>query len=180
MKTETQPKKKGKYSAEIKRLWDGVPVRDAENDLRVIIKPCDVDRAVQKDPGQCVFARACKRSFGARKVLFLRTVAYVERPDDDGQMKVERFLMSPPVQELIKDFDMGNEVIPHGGFLLQAPTGKCTLDAMVKTERSRHQRRKEALLKGESFGRPSKKERKTNPKAIDLEVRNGTGMVHFT
>lgn len=180
MKRKHTPKTTGKYQAVIKRIWGGTPVQDAVNDLRVIIKPCDVSSAIQKDPGHCVFARACKRSFGAKKVLFLRTVAYVELPGDDGELKVERFLMSDSVQELIKDFDKGNTIIPHGGFLLEAPRGQETLDAMAECQRTRYQRKKEALLKGEAFGRPSNKERITKPKTLDFEVRNGTGMVHFT
>lgn len=178
---DSPAKAKGKYTKTVERLWDGIPVQDAEKDLRIIIKPCDVSSAVQKDPGHCVFARACKRSFGTKKVLFLRTVAYVELPDDDGEVKVERFQMSDSVMQLIKDFDKGSKVVPHGGFLLLAPSPSNRLDAMRECDRTRDKRKREALLRGEKFGRVnSPKERPHSPKEIDFEVRNGTGLVQFT
>lgn len=174
-------KKNGKYTKTVERLWDGIPVQDAENDLRIIIKPCDVSSAVQKDPGHCVFARACKRSFGTKKVLFLRTVAYVELPDDNGGIKVERFQMSDSVMQLIKNFDRGDKVIPHGGFLLLAPSPSNRLDSMRECDRTREKRKKEALIRGEKFGRIySPKEQPHEPKEIDFEVRNGTGLVQFS
>lgn len=174
----TAEKKKGKFANTIERIWDGIPVHDATKDLRIIIKPCDVSSAVQKDPGHCVFARACKRSFGTKKVLFLRTIAYVELPDEDGQTKVERFEMSPAVQQLIHDFDKGNKVIPHGGFLLKAPVPSGRLDAQKEYWQGRKKSQKESLLRGEIVGR--KKEAPHKPKEIDFEVRNGTGLVHFS
>lgn len=182
--TTAAPKKKGKYSNTVERVWDGVPVQDATKDLRIMIKPCDVSNAVQKDPGHCVFARACKRSFGTKKVLFLRTIAYVELPDEKGEMKVERFMMSPSVQQLVSDFDKGNKVIPHGGFLLLAPTPANRLDSQRAYEETRKESRKtkrEALLRGERPQTPERgKESPHNPRAIDFEVRNGTGLVKFS
>ena len=180
-KTKTQKNRKGKYAKTVERIWDGIPVHDAEKDLRIIIKPCDVSNAVQQDPGHCVFARACRRSFGTKKVLFLRTVAYVELPDENGEMRVERFLMSASVKQLVSDFDKGKKVIPKGGFLLLAPHNSNRLDVMRETDRTREHRRRETLLRGERFGRSnSPKERPHNPKEMDFEVRNGTGSVHFT
>jgi hypothetical protein len=179
-KIYSPPKNKGKFAKTVERLWDGVPVADAENDLRIIIKPCDVSSAVQKDPGHCVFARACKRSFGTKKVLFLRTIAYVELPDDKGQMKVERFAMSQSVQQLISNFDKGDKVIPQGGFLLLAPSSSSQLGYQREYKEACNKRKKEALLRGESVMREGGSESPHKPRVIDFEVRNGSGMVHFS
>jgi hypothetical protein len=174
-------RKKGKFANTVERYWDGIPVQDATKDLRVIIKPCDITNAEQKDPGHCVFARACKRSFGTKKVLFLRKVAYVELPDEKGKTKVERFLMSPSVHQLISDFDRGNKIIPHGGFLLLAPSASQQLDVGRAKDEARRKRVKEALLRGERVGPSNRpKEAPHSPKMIDFEVRSGTGLVHFS
>lgn len=181
---KTTAKKKGwKHSREVERLWDGVPVQDATGDLRVIIKPCDVKNASTKDPGHCVFARACKRSFGTKKVLFLRTIAYVEVPDENGSTRVERFIMSEAVCQLVRNFDMGDKVIPNGGFLLLAPHKALQLENMRSKQAKQAKKKREALLRGEKVKRVRKskgRESRDKPKLIDLEVRNGSGMVHFT
>jgi len=170
-------------ASSVERFWEGIPVQDATNDLRIMIKPCDLTKASRKDPGHCVFARACKRSFGTKKVLFLRTVAYVELPDEKGETKVERFMMSDSVQQLISDFDKGNKVIPHGGFLLLAPIPTAQLDYQRNYYESLHKRKKEALLRGERLQTQERKKVKESPhkpRAVNLEVRNGTGLVQFS
>ena len=178
-KKPTATKRKGKHGV-IEREWGGIPVEDATRDLRIIIKPCDVSGAERKDPSNCVFARACRRSFGTKKIIFLRNFAYVELPGEDGTMKVERFEMPPSVKRLIADFDKGGEIIPKGGFLLRAPSPSNTLEVKRYYDDKRRKRAKEAYLKGEKVtqGR-TRAERPTVAKSIDLEVRNGRGMVHF-
>lgn len=175
-------KKKGKYANTVERFWDGVPVEDAKNELRIIIKPCDIKDASRKDPGHCVFARACKRSFGTRKILFLRSIAYVELPDEKGDTKVERFFMSESVQQLVRNFDMGDKVIPTGGFLLLPPKPSHQLDSLRVKQALRKKRMREALLRGEISKTEGTKGKESphKPRMIDLEVRNGTGMVKFS
>jgi hypothetical protein len=182
-KNKTLPQNKGKYAKTVERFWDGIPVDDATNDLRIIIKPCDINSASRKDPGHCVFARACKRSFGTKRVLFLRSIAYVELPDENGETKVERFKMSQSVQQLVRDFDRGDNVIPHGGFLLLAPGHSNQLQYGREKEMARYKKQKDALLRGEtleSINRKKIKEGPHKPRMIDLEVRNGTGLVKFS
>jgi hypothetical protein len=173
-------------SDSIKRLWGDAPVVDATRELRVIVQPCDVDGATPKDPSCCVFARACKRSFGAQKVLFLRRIAYVELPTEDGSMRVERFSMTEAVMKLIADFDSGNPIVPKGGFLLKPPTHSNTLDEKRRVFHRNEKKRKEALLMGKTLGpgrtlggKPKGKEKKTRAVQLNAEVRNGRGMVHF-
>lgn len=171
----------GPAAEHIERLWGDVPVVDAKNDLRVIVQPCDVELATAKDPGCCVFAQACKRAFGATKVLFFRSVAYVELPTEEGERQVERFYLSNAMCELIKTFDKGNPVLPEGGFLLKAPTPSKTLGSKWRQQK----KHKNALLKGTAKSRrvgsvAGAKFGKYSPKhEIDLEVRLGSGRVQF-
>jgi hypothetical protein len=173
-------------SREIQRIWGDVPVVDAKKDLRVVVQPCDVGDAKVKDPGHCVFARACKRSFGSTKVLFFRRVAYVELPCSDGTKRVERFLLTHAMRKLIATFDRGLPVLPEGGFELKAPPPSYTLAGMKVDKDRRKARVREAMLRGESspvdsrLGVGSGKNRYSHKYELDLEVRSGIGQVHFT
>jgi hypothetical protein len=173
-------------SKEIQRIWGDVPVVDAKKDLRVVVQPCDVGDAKVKDPGHCVFARACRRSFGSTKVLFFRQVAYVELPCNDGTKRVERFLLTHAMRELIATFDRGQPVLPEGGFELKAPNPSHTLAGMKADKVRRKATVREAMLRGESspvdsrMGVGSGKKRYSHKYELDLEVRSGSGQVHFT
>lgn len=167
----------------IRRLWGDVEVIDAKNDLRVFITEDDVKRATPKDPMLCVFARACMRTFRATKILFWRTVAYVELPDQDGKHHVERFIMPDRMRDLIEAFDRGEGVVPEAGFVLRAPGPSQTLDGEMK--RSANQRASERRkLLGRRDGEPGigqgKGKYRDGSRVVDASVRNGTGAVHFT
>jgi len=164
----------------IKRHLGDLEVVDAPSDLRIFVQPEDVKTATAKDPGCCVFAQACKRQFAATKVVFWRAIAYVDIPGPDGKRRVERFLLSPQMRDLIENFDRGNKVIDSAGFNLKAPSPGRTLAGQSEYKK---RKRNAALIKGTS----------TSPKrgmqgrgayskpaiVVDLEVRNGSGMVHF-
>lgn len=175
---------------EIKRHWGQIEVVDAANNLRVFIQPEDVKSATAKDPGCCVFAQACKRQFAATKVLFWRSVAYVELPGPDGKRRVERFQLSSKMRALIENFDRGQPVETCAGFELRRPNAAQTLDGQAARNRAWEAKRKEALLKGTANGhrritagvkKGSQGEGKYSKPAIviDLEIRNGTGRVQF-
>ena len=168
---------------EIKRHWGDVEVIDARKDLLVFIQPEDVNCATAKDPGCCVFAQACKRQFAATKVLFWRSVAYVELPGDDGKRRVERFSLSSEMRDLIENFDKGNRVATVAGFELKKPIPSETFEGKSARNKKQHARRKKALLNGTST-RPKRgiQGQGTYSKpaiVVDLEVRNGKGQVHF-
>ena len=168
---------------EIQRLWGDIEVVDAKKDLRVFIRPEDVKSAKAKEPGSCIFAQACKRQFAATKVLFWRSVAYVELPGPDGKRRVERFQISPRMRALIENFDRGKAVNDFAGFELKKTKGSRTFVAAAKRSVERRARRREALLNGVStkarsvgqgvgkFSKPAL--------AVDLEVRDGKGRVRF-
>jgi hypothetical protein len=172
-----------KSLAEVKRLWGDVEVVDSRKDLRVFVQPEDVKKATAKDPGCCVFAQACKRQFAATKVLFWKSVAYVELPGPDGKRRVERFALSSEMRDLIENFDKGNSVSDFAGFELKKPRPSERFDAKARRMRRYHAGRKKALLKGtrQATKRGKQGEGKYSKPSVvvDLEVRNGTGRVHF-
>jgi hypothetical protein len=168
---------------EIKRIWGDVEVVDAKNDLRVFIQQEDVNSATQKDPGCCVFAQACKRQFSATKVLFWKSVAYVELPGKDGRPRVERFFLSSGMRDLIDNFDKGKPIASIAGFELKKPSLSRTFEGARRCFKKADTKKREALLSGiklvsrkgeQGIGAYSKPAR-----VIDLEVRNGSGRVHF-
>jgi hypothetical protein len=170
-------------SVEIRRHWGDIEVVDAEKDLRVFVQPEDIESAVEKDPACCVFAQACKRQFAATKVLFWKSVAYVELPGPDGKRRVERFQLSPQMRGLIEDFDKGKPVIPEAGFELKRVRNSERFETREENRKKAKELRSKALLNGTSTG-----ERKGNQgkgalsrpaKVVDLEVRNGMGRVQF-
>lgn len=174
---------KGKSFEEIKHYWGDVEVVDARKDLRVFIQPEDVRSATAKDPGCCVFAQACKRQFSATKVLFWRSVAYVELPGPDGNRRVERFALSSDMRELIENFDRGNSVAEVAGFELKKPRPSERFDAKAKRMKKYSTEKKKALLTGTAV-RPKRgiqgQGKYSKPAVVvDLEVRNGSGRVHF-
>lgn len=160
---------------------NGLPVYDAESDMRVSIFFEDTQRAVKADPGKCVFAEACRRQFGTQSMAFNRTTAYVEITDDKGEHRYERFVLDAAAQQLIADFDKGGNPSDLVGrsYVLRKPLPSKTLKYQREARRQKFLRRREAALKGEVV------ETKTTPSRpghkqlshADLQVRDGRGMV---
>ncbi len=151
------------------------------HDLRVFIRPEDLDTAIPKDPGCCVFARACQRTFGSTKVLFFRYTAYVELPDKDGTLRVERFKMPCNMRALVESFDRGEAVIPEAGFLLKAPTPAQSLEHLRSKSYQKFKASQEkARTAGQSKNPPTPGSGKTaRPISVDMSVRHGTGHAQF-
>lgn len=186
MKMATKENFRGKQSRsldEIRRVWGDVQVVDARKDLRVFIEPEDVKKATKKDPGCCVFAQACKRQFAATKVLFWKSVAYVELPGPGGKRRVERFILSPDMRDLIENFDKGNQVPTLAGFELKAPGPSRTFEGNAARQRRAYELKRKALIKGvrkaEKRGNQGDGSYSKPSIVVDLEVRNGTGRVQF-
>ena len=129
-----------------------------------------------------MFAQACKRQFAATKVLFWRSVAYVELPGPDGTPRVERFSLSPQMRNLIENFDRGEPVPVSAGFELKKPIKSETLSHKSKKQKEFQRKRKAALLKG-SYIKKGKQGEGANHHApavlVDLRVRRGSGRVSF-
>lgn len=181
-----QLENKGRFSRE----WDGVPVTDAEHELRVFANTQDIATAVRGDEKHCVFANACRRIYGAKRVAFCRTVAYVELEDEQGKPRIERFCITESMREALAEFDRTGKAHP-GGFLLSPPSKGNRLDHMLEAKRRREKRKREAAVRGEilepsknagtphgKFGHPFHVNKKPHFYEAD-GVRNSTGMVQF-
>ncbi len=164
-----------KAARAIRRLWGELEVVDAEKDLRVFIRPSDVKDARTKDPGHCVFAKACQRQFDATKVMFFKSVAYVDLPGVDGVRRVERFQMSPDMRKLVESFDRGKPFRDVAGFELRKPRPSYTLEAL--NERDKRRIRPARRVKPGNV--PPKRSRRMKPLRVDLSVRSGVGQVKF-
>lgn len=138
--------------------------------------------AKRKDPGHCVLARACQRTFGSTKVLFFKSVAYVELPDKKGNARVERFTMGPGMRKLVEDFDRGKGIVPKAGFILKAPSVIRQFETKRKYAREWAQedaRLRKLGVKKTRLGKQGIGQYKHKPMAVDLTVRNGVGQAHF-
>lgn len=161
---------------ELARLWGNTPVVDAQSDARLVILQEDIDHATPANPGCCILAQACKRTFAAQKVLFFRSAAYVQLPDAVGNTNIERFRITNEVREVIEAFDRGQKVVPKAGLLLKAPSPSQTLRGQQKKQKAYTQRKK-AKAKSARKGNQGLGVYKSKPIAIDLSVRNGTGQL---
>lgn len=174
---------KNQTREDIKRFFDDLPVIEGSKDLRLFIRDCDVTSASRKDPGNCVFAQACKRQFAARIVIFYKGIAYIALPQEDGTSAIERFVIPPAMEKLIVNFDKGLPIKNLAGFLLKAPTESQTLAGSIVRNRKNAAKKRElkkhrpASIVGSVNSRTSGPQAKA--RVIDLDVRNGTGMVHF-
>src|SRR5262249_38561966 len=120
------------------RYFLDMEVVDADHDLRVFVNKHDLECAERGNPTECVFAKACKRLYGSRAILFFRSVAYVDLPDEEGIRRVYRFLIGRAAKNAIEKYDRTGEAHP-GGFLLSAPRPS------ERIENKRQPRLREAL-----------------------------------
>jgi hypothetical protein len=105
------------------------------------------------------------------------------RIDPDGTRRVERFQLSPEMRDLIENFDRGNSVASFAGFELKKPRPSERFGAKAKRMKKYTAGRRKALINGRSTvpKRGIQGEGRYSKPAIvvDLEVRNGSGRVHF-
>lgn len=160
------------------RFFNGLPVVDAENDVRIFVNERDIKKAQPNDPLNCVYAQACKRLFGSQTIVFLRTKAYIDLPDEQGNRQVNRFEIPMIVREQIIHFDKTGEAAP-GGFLLQAPTPSQKLNAMAEYSREKRKRQGKDHETPEDRKRASIRGARTMVASIEVGVRDGRGLVHF-
>ena len=187
----------------LQRLWGNCLVRDAKTAFKLFVRQEDIDAATPKQPGGCVFARCFNRVCGTGKVLFFRTVAYLEMPDETGEPVIERYSLPASMSKLIADFDKngGKNLKAGTGFTLRPPNKTHRLNYLRKKTRKRRKAnpareriydakhrekikvRRAALLVGSRRSIiQSKKGTITTPIHMDtsgMEVRNGVGMIHF-
>lgn len=114
--------KRNDINVRIKVEFGGLEVVDAREPLRIQPMECDVHGATVKDPTNCVFARAARRQYGALKVLFWKSTAYVDLVSEDGVRRVHRYLVSAPMYELLAAFDRGEPIEQGRAFILKPPS----------------------------------------------------------
>lgn len=176
----------GGAAEDVKREFDGLPVVDSVADLQIVVNEEEIAAAegFEKDPENCVLAKACSRQLRSNKILFFRSVAYVEHPGTDGVRRVYRYLVGDAARKIIEAFDSGREVRGNVTVVLRAPVESLTLESLRKksqrTAKQRNERRKKArmigtLVSDKSNGVGIYKK----PKSKDISVRSGTGMVHM-
>lgn len=158
----------------LKRIWNGLPLQEATENLRIQILPEDIDGAATKDEGHCVLAKACRRQFNAHHVAFSRTRAIVEIYDDAGNAIAERYLLDPPARQIIADFDRGLPLDIKGQMIvLTAPSPSKTLEGeRLKSKRNSSKKKRKST---------GSHTRRFGPNVIaELDVRSGTGKMHKT
>lgn len=165
----------------IKRIWGDLEVVDATDILRLSVMTNDIVTGQRKVPGCCGMANAAKRSFGSTKVLFYRSVAYIEMADEDGNRRVERYTLSTGAKNFIAAFDKGEEVTT-GTYTFTPPRPSERLFSTSKKARNKinREKREAAILAGTHVPSRYKPKQKTAPVEADsVLVRNGKGKVSF-
>lgn len=158
----------------VERYFGDLPVVDAKAPLRIFPNKRDISKAKPKNPAHCVFAESCRRMYGATKIMFLRTTAFIDLPDRNGKRKVNRFVLQKDVRQQIAKFDRTRKADP-GGYELSPPSPGMTLDAKLSYTR----RRMAKIRKGLHKVVPRGNSRNTRPLTGTLQVRDGRGDAQF-
>lgn len=101
----------------------GLAIEDAKEPLLLEVKAQDVDTGNKKDPGDCGFARACKRGLNVRNAYFFRSTAYLET-----RKKLVRYHLPTSMQKEIVSFDR-NKTMEPGMYQLKPPAPSQSKDA---------------------------------------------------
>jgi hypothetical protein len=121
-KTAATPKKKtGGTHHVLRREFGDLEIIEGFAPLRLQPMQCDAETAVVKDPKNCVFSRTAARQYGATKVIFWKTFAYVDLVGKDGVRHVERFVVPKTTFDLIEKFDRGEPFEVGRAFHLIVP-----------------------------------------------------------
>lgn len=109
------------------RMFQGMPVRDAKEAIRVQPDSMDIKLAKRGDPNHCAYAECLRRQWKTDNVWIFKRTAYMQVLDEHGLPVVERFTIGNGGQKYIQDFDNGKPVKP-AGFVLSPPSLSHTLD----------------------------------------------------
>jgi hypothetical protein len=132
-KTTTLDKK---TANKLKIEFGDLEIIDAYGPLRLQPMRCDAEGAVRKDPTKCVFARTAQRMFGATKIIFWKTSAYVDLNGTDGVRHVERFIVRKDVLHQIEEFDRGKPFNEGNAFILYPPSHSHKLKVLRRQSRA--------------------------------------------
>jgi hypothetical protein len=98
-----------------KRMYKGLPLVDAAEDLQIEIKKGDINTARQKDPANCAAANAAKR------VLHTEVEVHVSRIYVKDKNRWVRFITPESISREIISFDRG-AIFEPGEYTFKAPT----------------------------------------------------------
>lgn len=173
-------KKEGVVYEALERTFNGLPVIEARQNIVVFFTDEDVAGATERDFGQCVLARACTRSLGAETVMFTRSTAYVDLPQEDGTRAVERFTLPLKTRKVVALFDMGIRTLPKGAITLQAPAPSETLEGKRATHKKYTKSKKSLGFKHSEPKNPEQVRKVRQAFARTIEVRRATGKVRLS
>lgn len=166
----------------LEQVFGDLPIVDAYAPLRIMVTPADVKGSKKKDPANCALSRACRRQFGSSKVLFFRSKAYVDLPNEDGELEVNRFYLLHKHREAIIHFDKTGEMT-LGCIFLSTPTPSQKLSVERRKNERRQQRINQHKQKvnnggGNKKGISGSKRVVLTGTILDDPVRNGSA--YFT
>lgn len=110
---------------------DGLPVIDATKPLKVTVTTPDITKADVKEPGNCAFARACKRDLHIQEARVHLGRVYIK---PFGAKSWTRYLTPKNLRSEIVAFDRGGRFL-EGSFILKKPTPSYILGADKKRKR---------------------------------------------
>lgn len=167
----------GRQTIEVRNLLGEYPIVEADADILIYVTGEDARDAVPGDPNNCIFAKACKRSYGSRGVLFFPTVAYIDMPNEKGERVILRACVKEATRRAIEDLDIGG-FRKSGTFRLYAMPKAQTL----KRTRELKRKRAKALKAGKRKIDPTRsaaarKAQSLRKAAKYYGLRDGGGMV---
>ena len=167
---------KGREARDVRATFGGLPLVEAKADTYIYVSKDDIEQAVPGDPNNCMFSKACKRSFGSRAVLFYPSVAYVDM-SVGGKRVVMRFHLPKKSHDAILAFD-ANDDVREETFLLKSVSRSRTLEM----SRRRQKEWKGELAAGIRQKDPKKvavaeKSQQTRRNRVLFGIRDGRGDV---
>lgn len=110
-----------------RRLFEGLPVVDAVEDVSIVITPTDVKNSKVKNPGECAAALAGRRELHREVRVFVSRM-YVKDKTSSGQERWIRFVTPENISREIVSFDRGASFEP-GEYSFKAPSKASQLGA---------------------------------------------------
>lgn len=184
----------------LKRVFQGMEVIDSTFNLPLNVKDEDWNGARPNNVEDCVFARTSTRMFDGGAMVFLRTVAYVDLPCEDGVRRVHRFIISTKMRtQILALDDSARTGIPPevvlGTFNLLAPSPSNTMDKRLgyrkksrqkdpkaREKQKRYERNRKALIKSKARKVKTKSNAGVPVKrnGVTSIFRSGTGLIQTT
>ena len=84
----------------------------------------------------CRFAKAAHRIYGSTAVVFFKTIAYLDLPDENNKPYLARCSLREQVARAIAEWDQPGGTMKPGSYYLYPPTPGRTMAAMVARDRA--------------------------------------------